>query len=257
MIDGNGAVLDGSAIPDDDWTFYRDNIFCFRPPELSHAVLFFHGRSLSPLPLSQSTAYPPRLALRPMVRVEGAIYFAVDQGKLPHDYQFSYAAMQTGITFYQVQGVVIRNLTIQGFQADGVSAAVGSREVLLENVTCMANGQSGVCVRGGAQVAIDACKLFGNGECQLLTLPHGETHIFASELTNDTARGWLDQGGRTYLGSNRIEGGKKAIKPEQKKVAGTLRVPSALRFRPDGGRHADPQGGYPSACYLGQKGEKV
>ena len=179
----------------------------------------------APLPLSQSTAYPPRSAPGQWCVLEGAIYFAVDQGKLPHDYQLSYAAQQTGITLYQVQGVVIRNLTIQGFQADGVSAAVGSREVLLENVTCTANGQSGVCVRGGAQVAISACKLFGNGECQLLTLPHGETHIFASELTNDTARGWLDQGGRTYLGSKRIEGGKKAIKPDESPSSPAIEKP--------------------------------
>ena len=109
----------------------------------------------------------------------------------------------------------IRNLTIRGFQADGVAAAVGARNVVLDNVTCTANGQSGVCVRGGAQVEIDSCKLAGNGQSQLLTLPNSETHLLASELANDTARGWVDQGGRVYLGSIRIEGGKQAIRPSE------------------------------------------
>ena len=126
----------------------------------------------------------------------------------------SYAELPTGITLYEVDQVVIRNLTIRGFRADGVAAAVGARNVVLDNVTCTANGQSGVCVRGGAQVEIESCKLAGNGGAQLLTLPNSETHLLASELANDTARGWVDQGGRVYLGAKRVEGGRKSIRPD-------------------------------------------
>ena len=82
-------------------------------------------------------------------------------------------------------------------------------------MTCTANGQSGVCVQGGAQVELESCKLAGNGQSQLLTLANSETHLFASELTNDTARGWVDQGGRVYLGPKRVEGGRKAILPDE------------------------------------------
>ena len=55
----------------------------------------------------------------------------------------------------------------------------------------------------------------GNGRSQLLTLANSETHLLASELANDTARGWVDQGGRVYLGPKRIEGGRKAIRPDE------------------------------------------
>ena len=79
----------------------------------------------------------------------------------------------------------------------------------MQNVTCTANGQRGVCVGGGADVAIDACKLFGNGHAQLLTCVNSETHLDSSTLSNDTAAGWVDQGGRVYLGTKRIEGGMK------------------------------------------------
>ena len=62
IFDGNGATLDGSApVPDDQWTHYRDNIFRFRPRSLVQAVLFFHGRSIWPLPLPRGTSCPPRL----------------------------------------------------------------------------------------------------------------------------------------------------------------------------------------------------
>ncbi len=215
VFDGNGATLDGSAaIPADGWTHFRDNIFRFRPKTLIQPVLFRGGRSLAPRPLPRETAYPPKLQPLEWCAIEGTIYFAIEPTRLPPDYKLSYAALPTGITLYQVEQVVIRNLTVRGFQADGVAAAVGARNIILDHVTCTANGQSGVSVRGGAQVDIESCKLAGNGQSQLLTLADSETHLVASELANDTARGWVDQGGRVYLGPERIEGGKKSIRPD-------------------------------------------
>ena len=158
--------------------------------------------------------FPPRLKPLEWCAIEGAVYFAVEKARLPPDYKLSYAELPTAITLYQVDQVVIRNLTIRGFQAAAVAAAVGARNVTLDRVTCTANGQNGVCVQGGAQVEIQACKLSGNGQAQLLTLADSETHILASRLVNDTARGWVDRGGRVYLGTARIEGGRKSIRPD-------------------------------------------
>jgi hypothetical protein len=213
VIEGNGATLDGSSpIPRDGWTHYRGDIFSFRPKTLTQAVLFAQGRAIAPLPLAQGTAFPPRLEAGQWCALEGAIYFAVDRQKLPPDYRLSYAELPTGISLYRVQQVLIRNLTIKGYQADGVSAAAGAREVVLRNVTCTANGQRGVCVGGAAQVTLDGCKLFGNGESQLMTSANSETHLSSSELSGDTAPGWADQGGRVYLGAKRISGGMKEMK---------------------------------------------
>ena len=215
-FEGNGATLDGSApIPADGWTHFRDNIFRFRPRTLIQPVVFLNGRAIPRLWLPQGTPYPPRLQPRQWCSIEGAIYFAVEASRLPPDYKLSYAELPTGITLYQVDQVVVRNLWIRGFQADGVAAAVGARDVTLQKVACSANGQSGVCVQGGAQVKIESCKLAGNGQSQLLTMPNSETFLLASELINDTAPGWVDQGGRVYLGAARIEGGRKAIRPDE------------------------------------------
>ena len=216
ILDGNGATLDGSVpIPADGWTHFRDNIFRFQPKSLSQPVLFLGGRSIQPLPLPQGTAFPPRLEPLQWCTIEGALYFAVEASRLPPDYKLSYAELPTGITLYQVDQVVIRNLTIRGFRVDGVAAAVGARNVVLDNVASTANGRSGVSVRGGAQVEIESCRLAGNGQVQLLTRPDSETHLLASELAGDTARGWVDEGGRVYLGSKRIEGGKKSVQPDE------------------------------------------
>ena len=216
ILEGNGATLDGSApIPADGWTFFRDNIFRFHPSRLIRPVVFFKGRSIRPLPVPKATDFPPRLEPLQWCAIAGTIYFAVDHHHLPADYKLSYAALPTGITLYQVQQVVIRHLTIRGYQADGIAAAAGARDVVLEKVTCTANGQGGVSVGGAAQVAIEACKLFGNGQSQLLTEADSETHLLASSLVNDTARGWVDRGGKVYLGTRLIEGGRKSIQPAE------------------------------------------
>jgi hypothetical protein len=213
IVEGNGATLDGAApIPRDAWTHYRGNIFCFRPNELIQAVLFCQGRAISPLPLVKGAAFPPRLEPAQWCALEGAIYFNVDRTKLPPDYRLSYAELPTGISLYRARQVLIRDLTVKGFQADGISAAAGARDIVLQNVVCAANGQRGVCVGGASQVTLDACKLYGNGESQLMTSGNSETHLLSTVLSGDTAPGWADQGGRVYLGTKRISGGMKEIK---------------------------------------------
>jgi hypothetical protein len=214
-IEGNGATLDGTKpIPDDAWTHYRENVFRFRPEALTRAALFSRGRPIHPELVGSSAEYPPKLEPRHWCQVEGAVYFAVEADRLPPDYRLNYASLPTGITLYQIDQVVIRNLKIQGYRADGISAAVGARNVLLDNITCTGNGRSGICVGGGAQVSLESCKLRGNAEAQLLTRSDSETHILDSAMTDDSARGWVDRGGRVYLGASRVEGGRKTIKPE-------------------------------------------
>jgi hypothetical protein len=201
VLDGQGATLDGSApIPALGWTHYRDNIFRFRPKSLFQPVVFLQGRAIAPMPLAFGTDCPPRLKSLEWCAIEGAVFLGVAADQLPTNYKLSYAELPTGITLYQVDQVVIRNLTIQGFRADGLVAAVGARDVVLENVTCTANGQNGVCVQGGAQVEIEKCKLAGNGLAQLLTLANSETHLLAGAMADDTVRGWANRGGRVYLG---------------------------------------------------------
>ena len=180
IFDGNGSTLDGSAPIRATAGLTIATTSSASAPALTAAVLFFQGRSIAPLPLARGTAFPPRLEPMQWCALDGAIYFAVERTKLPYDYKLSYAELPTGVSLFRVRQVLIRNLTIKGFQADGVSAAAGARDVVLENVTCTANGQRGVWVGGAAQVALDGCKLFGNGESQLMTAANSETHLLSS-----------------------------------------------------------------------------
>jgi hypothetical protein len=212
VIDGNGAVLDGSApIPPEQWKHERDNVFRFRPPQMGCCRVFLDGHAAVCVPAKFGSDVPPKLQPHEWCSEHGFIYFAVDAGKLPADYKLAYACLPTGITLYQVDRVVIKDLVLQGFQLDGIAAENGARSVVLEQVTCRDNGRSGLSVGGASQVELDGCTLAGNGTAQLRTLPYCWVHVYRSELTGDSAPGWVDQGGRVYLAEKRVQGGRQAV----------------------------------------------
>ena len=151
-----------------------------------------------------------------MVSVGAYIYFCVERTKLPADYQLTYTRQQTGITLYHVDYATIADLTVRGFQLDGINLFNTARRVSLLNVRCRNNGRSGVAVGGASSVAIEGSRLGGNGHAQLLTLPYSETHLHNTELLSDTAPAWVDQGGRVYRDAELLEGGHDQFRPAAK-----------------------------------------
>jgi hypothetical protein len=213
-IEGNGAILDGSApVPPEVWKHFAGAVFRFEPPQKGSQQLFLDGRPAQRVPVSHLSDSPPKLAPLQWALQGGYIYFCVEPTKLPSDYALSVAQRATGITLYHVDRVTINDLTVQGYQIDGISAFNTARNVYLAGVTSRGNGRSGVTVGGAATVEIDACLLGNNGQAQLLTLPHSETVLYNSRLLGNTAAGWVDQGGKLYLGGERLEGGREEIIP--------------------------------------------
>ena len=216
VIAGNGAVLDGSApVPPDAWEHYRGAVFRFRPPGLEHQQLFLDDRPAMRVVISRLAGTPPELEDLQWCLHEGYIYFRVEPLKLPEDYALTYADKRVGITLFHVDQVAILDLTVQGFQLDGVNAANTARNIYLAGVTCRGNGRSGITVGGASLVALDAALLGNNGQAQLLTLPFSETHVYNSELLSNTAPAWVDQGGRFYLEGKRITGGLDELTKSQ------------------------------------------
>jgi len=106
-----------------------------------------------------------------------------------------------------VRNVRVLNLTVQGFQVDGLSAANSARDVSLGGITARGNGRAGVSVGGASRVEIELSVIGNNGQAQILTAPYSETAVRSSDLFSNTAPAWVDRGGRFYLGGERIEGG--------------------------------------------------
>lgn len=183
MIIGNRAILDGSmAVPPEAWEHFRDDIYRFRSENKHFKVLY-----LGPKPDRRSLVGDSRsrvLALEPLewTLADGYVYFRTEDRRLPGSYELTHTVLPVGITLYEVQNVVIQDLTIQGFHLDGVSAHDGARRVDLVGLICRGNGRSGISVGGASRVRIEGCLVGDNGEAQLRTEGFSRTTILNSDL---------------------------------------------------------------------------
>jgi hypothetical protein len=213
-IRGNGAILDGSApAPAEKWESYKEAIFRLRGRPTGYSQLFIDGRPAVRVFAPQSAKSPPEMQPRQWCSVGGRVYFCVGKTKLPGDYKLSYAHDPAGITLFHVEYVLIKDLTVQGFQVDGISLYNSAREIRLSNVTCRGNGRSGVAVGGASRLAIEGSLLGNNGQAQLLALPYSEVDVRGSHLLSNSAPAVVDQGGRVYIDGRRVEGGGDEFRP--------------------------------------------
>ena len=208
VIEGNGAILDGSApVGPDAWEHYRGAVFRFRPPRTGHQQLFIDDRPAARVAVDRPAQQPPELEPLQWCLYGGQILFRVEPGKLPGEYNSSFAYRQTGITLFHVRGVAILNLTVQGFRLDGINAQNSAREVYISDVTSRGNGRAGIAVGGASKVELDVCVVGNNNLAQLLTLPYSRTSVRSSQLFSSTAPAWVDRGGRVWINGRRVEGG--------------------------------------------------
>ena len=78
--------------------------------------------------------------------------------------RITYAEKEVGVTLYRVKWVAIEDLTVQGFQRDGINAFNSDVQVSLIRLTCRGNGRSGITVGGASLVDIDTCLIGDNGK---------------------------------------------------------------------------------------------
>lgn len=197
-IIGNGATLDGSLpLADAEWEFVSGEIFRVRPPKGSYQRLFLNDQPVAFVPSTGEA----RAQLKPLqwTLANGYIYFHCEQKTLPTSYNLSCCGLQTGITIYQVDGVQISDLTVRGFQLDGVNAADTTRKTKLLGVTSVDNGRSGFTVAGASRVTIDQCTGAGNGNSQLRCEGYSQTTIRDTELDEKTAPALVRDGGKVFV----------------------------------------------------------
>lgn len=188
VIEGNGAILDGSEpVPDDAWEFVRGDVFRFKPQRMAYQQLFTQRKPVARRPTPAVGEPFPELKPLEWCLYEGWIYFRGEPGQIPRLYGLSHAGMQTGITLYKVHDVLIHELTVQGYQLDGISVADGVRAGRLVSTTCRGNGRAGVCVSGGSRVELAGCTIGDNGAAQLLIEEYSTTWLYNSLLIANTA----------------------------------------------------------------------
>ncbi|HEY5312059.1 MAG TPA: right-handed parallel beta-helix repeat-containing protein [Pirellulales bacterium] len=200
VIDGGGASLDGSAsMPAAAWQSAGGPLFCFRPQRMSYQQLFRNGR-----PLVRRASLPedpelPKLEPLEWALIDGWVYFRPENGKLPADYGLTCCSLQTGITLYHVHNVVIANLTVEGFQLDGINAFDGVRDCRLTQVVARGNGRSGVTVAGSSQLEVLDSLVGDNGWAQLYVAGLALAAVRETHLLDNTAPPIVRHGGRVFV----------------------------------------------------------
>lgn len=167
-LSGNGAVLDGTVIAADGaWRHVEGDVFAMRPRRLAYQQLFKGGQPLGRVRLAGLDGAESALQPLQWAYLDGRMLLRVEPNRLPIAYDLRHAGLQTGITLYNTQNVVIEDLVIQGFQQDGVNAHELVRGCVLRRVECRANGRSGLSVGGVSRVRVIESGFYDNGRTQV------------------------------------------------------------------------------------------
>jgi hypothetical protein len=193
-IVGNGAVLDGTEeIPGTAWEQIGADLFQFRPRRLSHQLLYLDGRPLEKFPSSRDHS----TELKPLqwTQRDGWIVVRTEPGKAPYQYKFACCDRTVGITLYEAHDVLITDLTIQGFQLDGVNAHDRVHQAQIAGCVLRGNGRSGVSIGGAAQVALSSNLIGDNGQSQVRTEGYCRLAIDSCDILEQPGRLPVDQQG--------------------------------------------------------------
>lgn len=205
-IDGQGAILDGSApVPSDAWEIHEGHTFRFRPARKAHQQLFIAGLPAARKKAERNDPKPPALAPLEWCLHRGQIYFCVEKGKLPSDYALTHCVLRTGLTLYHVHDVHVQNLTVQGFQLDGINAHDGVRDCTLANVVLRGNGRSGLSIGGCSRVYLGDSTVGDNGEAQVRAEGISLALVEKCDLLPATAPAVVQKGGRVLLDGQKVQ----------------------------------------------------
>ncbi len=200
VIAGSGAVLEGSLpVPAKAWEHFRGDVFRFRPPRSAFAQLFLGGPPVERRWLDSTDGRLPRLEPKQWCLADGWIYFRIEEGLLPDDYRLNYAALPVGITLYEVHDVVIEDLTVQGFQLDGINAHDCAKDCELIRVISRGNGRAGIFVGGASNVEIRSSLVSDNGVAQILTEGVSVTSVVETEIDDHSAPGIKHRGSKLFV----------------------------------------------------------
>ncbi len=217
VLDGNGAVLDGSApIDPRQWSPVRGvkDVFRFRPPRMAYQQLFLDGKPLMRVSVDAASGRLPVLEPLQWYLWHGFVHLRIEEGKWIDDYALYHTLLTTGITLYHVQRAVVVDLVVQGFQLDGVQAH-DALDCTLHAITARGNGRSGIAVTSASRVTIEGCLVGDNGIAQLLTEGHCIVEVSQTQLLPSTAPELLRRGGDVRIAPAEAQPPDGAASPMQ------------------------------------------
>jgi hypothetical protein len=241
---GNGAILDGtSSIHPRVWKFVKEGEYRYRTPRFNYEMLYVEGKPGNRVPASRNK---PRPKLEPLqwCHHNGYMYFRVEDGKTPEDYDLAQTGLTVGVTLYEVRHILISDLIVQGFQLDGFNAHEGVFGLRMLGVTARGNGRSGISIGGASRVTLDACLSGNNGAAQLRTEGFSKTELMnKTDLIDNTAPRIVHRGGEI------IENGMRWRPPADDE-------PEQPGDGPDDGRGDGPDEGQPKKTATARRAKR-
>lgn len=202
IIVGNGALISGSRrMRPDAWEYEGSALWKFTPVRKGHYLLLEGNAPLPEKPLAHGAPALPTLATKTWCAWRGSIYYQAgpDPGQTPADLPLAFAYEQVGITLYDVQNVIIRDLTITHFRLDGVNAHDRCQGVILQNVKLLENGRAGLAVGGSSLVGLKDSMAAGNRVSQLLISEKAQTEVLNSPLKEGPGVPFQIRGGHLLI----------------------------------------------------------
>lgn len=202
-IVGNGAVLDGLApVVSAPWEVAGKDLYAVTPRLVNPQTVFF-GETQAPRPLSsQEVSAGKDPAAGQWFLQRGQIFLKCAAHGSPELYRPQIANLTVGVTLVDVHDVEILDLTVRGFQIDGINAHDNVTRTNLTRVTAIGCGRSGISIGGASRVLVDSCKCSDNLEAQLRMEGYCEVQLFDNTFGGDA---------KTAIQKN----GGKIVEPEQ------------------------------------------
>ncbi|HET6422146.1 MAG TPA: right-handed parallel beta-helix repeat-containing protein [Planctomycetaceae bacterium] len=169
VIRGNGAQLCGvRVIPNDAWRSLAPNHWQLNFSRKGWGRIF---RDREAVPEFQPKSGETLLDVLPAGnwgQQRGFVQVHTEPGRVHTESEWTYAAVDIGVSLVDVEFVEISDLEVWGFRIDGVNADGHSREIQLTNVIVHDNGRAGVAAGCSAKMALEACQIRDNGRHSLL-----------------------------------------------------------------------------------------
>lgn len=187
ILEGNGAVVSGAkVVPFDAWQMLKNGVWRFTPRRKAFYQLIYQGHALPEVACPRDARQPPELPEGHWGAWHGSIYYRVLSGPAApnpqSDQPLEFAAEEVGITLFDVEDVIIRNLEFRHFRLDGVNAHDRCRNVVLDHVRLIENGRAGLAVGGSSLVGIKDSEILGNRVTQVLNAEVAQTEILDCKL---------------------------------------------------------------------------
>lgn len=207
IISGNGALISGARrMSPTDWSYLGNSLWKFTPFRKGHYLLLNGSVPLPEQRVSPSAPALPKLASKKWCAWRGSIYYQAgpQPGQSPWDLPLAYAYDQVGISLYDVQNVIIRDLTIEHFRVDGVNAHDRCRGVILQNVQILENGRSGLAVGGSSLVGLKDSVMAGNRQAQLIVSEKAQLEVLSSLLKEGPGTPFEIRGGHLLIDGDEV-----------------------------------------------------